>query len=52
MITGQTFCKTGLYFFFIVAKTGGIELDAKISEWEIEEESCIIEAFEADKKVA
>ena len=41
-----------MYFFFVVAKTGGIESDVEISEGEIEEESCIIEALEADKKVA
>ena len=51
-MTGQTFCKTGLYFFFIVVKTGGIESVDEMEEGEMEEESCIIEAFEADKNVA
>ena len=50
--TGRTFCETGLYFFFVIVKTGGIESDVKISEGEMEEESCIIEAFKADKNVA
>ena len=50
-MTGQTFCETGLYIFFVVAKTGGIESVDKILEGKMEEESCIIEAFEADKNV-
>ena len=48
-MTGQTFCATGLYFFFDETKTGLVE---SIDVGKGIKEVCIGLAFEVDKYIA